>query len=165
MDKEKARVAETTDEDPRYDTEKYDDGHIPQRFYGPTQKTGERRARQILQSNESDDGLADSNRVFVDFDNTLTKDNVRYWEGERPEPDEEVIETVRECYHSGYTVVIWTARPWSEANQIAAHCTEWGVKYHGIRCNKGSGDVYIDDCAVRPQEAVDGYHEQVMGDD
>lgn len=104
-------------------------------------------------------------RIAVDFDNTLTEDNVAYWEGERPEPDEAVVEAVRELYHSGHTVIIWTARPWSEAGQIAAHCTEWGVKYHGIRCAKGSADVYVDDKAIRPQEAVDGYHEQVIGDD
>lgn len=91
-------------------------------------------------------------RLFVDFDNTLTEDNVEYWNGERPEPDVDVVQRVREHYHTGGTVVVWTARPWSEASQIAAHLTEWELPYHGIRCEKGSGDVYVDDKALRPEE-------------
>ena len=91
-----------------------------------------------------------SERLLVDFDNTLTEDNVAYWEGERPEPDDTVVEAVTEQYHRGKTVIVWTARPWSEAARIAAHLTEWGVPYHGLRCEKGSGDLYVDDKAVQP---------------
>lgn len=91
--------------------------------------------------------IEDAERLLVDFDNTLTTGDCAYWAGERPEPDETAIERVREHYHAGGTVIVWTARPWSEANQIAAHLTEWGVEYHGIRCEKGSGDVYVDDKA------------------
>lgn len=96
-----------------------------------------------------------SERLLVDFDNTLTDDDVAYWEGERPDPDEAVCRAVREHYRNGGTVVVWTARPWSEANRIAAHLTEWGVPYHGIRCEKGSGDVYVDDKAVTPEAFTD----------
>lgn len=95
---------------------------------------------------------ADSSRVFVDFDNTLTKENVEYWNGERPEPETGVIEATNDEYKAGNTVIVWTGRPWSEANRIAAHLTEWGVMWHGLRCEKGSGDVYVDDKAVRPDE-------------
>ena len=89
-------------------------------------------------------------RLLVDFDNTLTEDNVQYWNGERPEPDDEVVDAVMEQYHRGKTVIVWTARPWSEASSIAAHLTEWGLPYHGIRCEKGSGDLYVDDKSIRP---------------
>lgn len=89
-------------------------------------------------------------RLAVDFDNTLTEDNVRYWEGERPSPDEAVVQAVTEFYREGHTVIVWTARPWREANHIAAHLTEWGVPYHGIRCEKGSADIYVDDKALEP---------------
>lgn len=94
-------------------------------------------------------------RLGVDFDNTLTEDNVAYWADERPEPDVDVIQAVREHYFAGGTVIIWTARPWSEANRIAAHLTEWEVPYHGIRCEKGSADIYVDDKAVTPEAFTD----------
>jgi len=90
-------------------------------------------------------------RLNVDFDNTLTVDNVQYWKGERPEPDEDVCEAVTNIYQDGHTVIVWTARPWSEAHRIAAHLTEWCVPYHGIRAEKGSGDLYVDDKAVEPE--------------
>lgn len=93
---------------------------------------------------------------MVDFDNTLTQDNVEYWTGERPEPDRDVIAAVIEHYNGGGTVIVWTARPWSEAGRVAAHLTEWGVRWHALRCDKGSGDVYIDDKAVRPEEVTEG---------
>jgi hypothetical protein len=104
----------------------------------------------------NDDTLpSDGDRVMVDFDNTLTTGDCRYWEGERPEPDENVVDWARSRYHAGATVIIWTARPWSEAGQIAAHCTEWGLPFHGIRCEKGSADMYVDDKAVHPTEVTD----------
>ena len=90
-------------------------------------------------------------RVFVDFDNTLTCGDVAYWDGERPTPDEYVIERVRDAYYMGCTVIVHTARMWSEAAQIAAHLTEWMVPYHAIRCEKGSADVYVDDKAMTPE--------------
>jgi hydroxymethylpyrimidine pyrophosphatase-like HAD family hydrolase len=93
-------------------------------------------------------------RLFIDFDNTLTEGDVEYWNDERPEPDQEVVDAVLEYYHNGGTVVVWTARPWSEAQQIAAHLTEWGVPYHGVRCEKGSGDLYVDDKAITPEAFV-----------
>ncbi len=93
-------------------------------------------------------------RVAVDFDNTLTASNVKYWEDERPEVDPHMAAWVRKQYHQGKTVLIWTARPWSEANRIAAHLTEWEVPYHGIRCEKGSADQYVDDKAVPPTSVL-----------
>jgi hypothetical protein len=95
-------------------------------------------------------------RINVDFDATLTEGNVRYWAGEEPTKDDDVVDRIINLYRSGATIIVWTARPWREANSIASHLVEWEVPYHGLRCNKGSGDVYIDDKAVRPEEAVDG---------
>jgi hypothetical protein len=91
-------------------------------------------------------------KLFCDFDNTLTKENVEYWNDERPEVDPIVAERVRSHYYAGGFVVIWTARPWSEAYRIAAHLTEWQIPFDGIRCEKGSGDVYVDDKAKHPDE-------------
>jgi len=95
-----------------------------------------------------------TDRINVDFDNTLTEDDVAYWEGEVPDPDEEVCEWVRQRYYEGNTIIVWTARPWSEASTIAARLTEWQIPYHGIRCEKGSSSVYIDDKAKRPHEVI-----------
>jgi len=98
--------------------------------------------------------MSETNRsvVNVDFDGTLTTENVAYWDGERPEVDEEVAQWTREQYYDRNIVIVWTARPWSEANQIAAHLTEWEIPYHGIRCEKGSAELYVDDKMVDESE-------------
>jgi hypothetical protein len=92
--------------------------------------------------------------LLVDFDNVITDGNVRYWDGERPKPNRSMIQRVNGHYFAEGTVIVWTARPWSEAGRIAGHLTEWGVRYHGVRCSKGSADVYVDDKARRPEEVL-----------
>lgn len=106
-----------------------------------------------------------SDRINVDFDNTLTQDNVAYWAGEVPEPDEDVIDAVNELYNDGHTIIIWTARQWGQANVIAARCTEWGLKFHGIRCAKGSADLYIDDKSCSPEDFVDKQNAEMAHED
>lgn len=98
-----------------------------------------------------------SDRIFVDFDKTLTTGKgPEYWEeGSYEEPNEEMIEWVNNKYHQGNFVVVWTARPWSEAGRIASYLTRWGVKYAGIRCNKGGAEIYVDDKAYRPGEVIE----------
>jgi len=102
--------------------------------------------------------------VAVDFDETLTEGRARYWEGEVEDPNEPMVEWVKEQYYSGAKVVVWTARPWSQANVIAARLTEWGVPYHGLRCEKGGADGYVDDKSVRPEELTQQDAQGLLGD-
>lgn len=92
-----------------------------------------------------------SDRYNFDFDNTLTESSVKWWTSETADPDTEMCQLVRDVYASGGFVIIWTARPWSQAKNIAARLTEWRVPYHGIRCEKGSADFYIDDKMTDPE--------------
>jgi hypothetical protein len=85
--------------------------------------------------------------LCVDFDHTITHTENEYEYGSE-KPNHEVIEWLKEMYYAGHTIIVWTARPWSEANIIASRLTEWGVRWHGLRCEKGGGDVYVDDKAV-----------------
>jgi len=101
--------------------------------------------------------MSNKDRIMVDFDDTLTTgEGPPYWDGENFEqPNEEMVEWVNQKYEEGNFIVIWTARPWSQAGQIASHLAEWGVKYYGIRCAKGGADLYVDDKAKRPEEVVE----------
>lgn len=100
--------------------------------------------------------MTDERSVYaVDFDNTLTQGDAKYWEGERPQPDEEMVEATNQLYFDRNTIIVWTARPWDQARQIAAHLTEWGVRWHGIKCNKGSAETYIDDKAINTEDFKD----------
>lgn len=96
-----------------------------------------------------------SNRLIaVDFDKTLTTgEGTPWWEDDwEEEADEEMVKWVNQMYRSGNHIIIWTARPWNVSHQVASFLEKHEVRYHGIRCNKGSADVYVDDKARRPEE-------------
>lgn len=103
---------------------------------------------------EIDDVWEGGDLIAVDFDGTLTQGKAKYWEGEVEEPREDMVEWLREQYYSGANIMVWTARPWSQASTIAARLCEWEVPYHGIRCEKGGSGVYVDDKTVRPEEVL-----------
>lgn len=95
-------------------------------------------------------------RINIDFDKTLTTgEGAAYWEeGEAESPDEEMVEWVNGQYHQGNFIIVWTARPWSQAQVVAGYLTKWGVEFNGIRCDKGGADIYVDDKAVNVSDVV-----------
>jgi phosphoserine phosphatase len=97
--------------------------------------------------------MAEGKLLAVDFDKTLTDPEQDEWNPAfDQEPNQEVIEAVREAYIGGSKVVIWTARQWSEAPQIAGWLTAHEVPFHGLRCGKGGADKYVDDKTVTPKK-------------
>lgn len=95
-----------------------------------------------------------SNLIAVDFDKTLTTgEGTPYWEDDWEDvADGDMIEWVNDRYKEGNHIVIWTARPWNVAHQVASFLEKHEVRYHGIRCNKGGADLYVDDKTKRPEE-------------
>lgn len=96
-----------------------------------------------------------SDRISVDFDKTLTdSDGGTYFTEERAEPNDAMVEWVNDQYKSGSTIIIHTARPWSVAPLTVGQLTEWGVRWHGIRMDKGSADLYVDDKSTTPVDVL-----------
>lgn len=93
-------------------------------------------------------------RVAVDFDGTITQGEVAFWDGEEPEPNQEVIDWVNEQYFAGHSVFIWTARDESRRPQTERWLKEWGVYYHALVMDKLSADMYVDDKAFTPEGAL-----------
>jgi len=90
--------------------------------------------------------------IAVDFDKTLTADSGDPYKAGGEEPDEEMIEYVRYLKEEkNYDIIIWTARPWSQAGHIAGLATQWGVPVNGLMCEKGGAHIYLDDRAVNHQ--------------
>jgi hydroxymethylpyrimidine pyrophosphatase-like HAD family hydrolase len=93
--------------------------------------------------------------VCVDFDKTLTDPDQDEW---RPafeqEPRPEVIEAVQEAYKSGKKIIIWTARQWNEAPEVAGWLTAHEVPHHGVQCGKGGAEKYVDDKAISPEKFI-----------
>jgi len=97
--------------------------------------------------------MGEGKLIGVDFDKTLTDPQQDEWKPAfRQEPREEMIEAVNQKYKSGAKIVIWTARQWNEASQVAGWLTAHEVMHHGLMCGKGGADKYVDDKTVTPDE-------------
>lgn len=99
-----------------------------------------------------------SKLIAVDFDKTLTEPppEKSIWRpAHEQEPDKDMIQAVIEAYHDGHIINVWTARKWPEASQIHGWLTIHEVPYHGLRCDKGAADLYIDDRTITPEEFLD----------
>lgn len=92
----------------------------------------------------------------VDFDHTITERSTdEYLPPREQSPNPEVVDKLLEAYYSGKTIIVWTARPWSDAAELVGMLTMWDVPFHGIMMAKGGSDMYCDDKAVRPDEFVE----------
>lgn len=96
--------------------------------------------------------------ISVDFDHTITVTEDEYNFGSE-KPNQEVIDWVEEQYYDGNTIIVWTARPWSDAPTVVARLIEWDVRFHGMMMGKGGSDVYVDDKAVNVR--LDGWRTAV----
>lgn len=89
----------------------------------------------------------------IDFDKTLTDPDADEWSKAKDnDPNEDMIEAVREAFRSGKTIIIWTARQWWEAPQIVGWLQTYEVPFHGLRCGKGGADRYVDDKTESPEK-------------
>jgi hydroxymethylpyrimidine pyrophosphatase-like HAD family hydrolase len=93
----------------------------------------------------------------VDFDGTLTDPSNDEWAAvEDQEPNPSMLDSVEDAYENGDKIIIWTARQWKDAPQIAGWLMMHEVPFHGIRCCKGGADRYIDDKILSPEGFMDG---------
>lgn len=81
----------------------------------------------------------------IDFDNTLTIGDCKWWNGDEPIPNRTNIERVNELYIKGNYIIIFSARPWKVAQETIAWLIKYNVRYHGINFNKMSASIYVDD--------------------
>jgi len=97
--------------------------------------------------------MTEDKLICVDIDGTLTEGNTAFWEeDDECEPNTDMISWVNQRYIEGAHIIIHTARPWKHAQTTVAWLDKHGVRYHGIRMNKGGADAYIDDKTLQPEE-------------
>lgn len=86
--------------------------------------------------------------IAVDFDNTLTND--------KGSCKVNIVSWVKEQYRKGNVIIIFTAREWTDIPEITSFLSKYGIRYHGIRCEKPSADVYLDDKNVKLEDIYNG---------
>ena len=88
--------------------------------------------------------------IYIDIDDTIcTSKNGDY---PNAQPLRINIAKANKLYDEGHTIVYWTARgmtserDWTELT--IKQLNAWGVKYHRLKMNKPSYDLFIDDKAL-----------------
>lgn len=86
--------------------------------------------------------------IYIDIDETIchSPDVPNY---STSYPIQDRINTFNELYDNGHTIIYWTARgsksgkDWTEIT--VRQLNLWNVKYHELKFNKPSYDLFIDD--------------------
>lgn len=100
--------------------------------------------------------------IAVDFDGTLCENR---WPDIGP-PREGVVKYVRQQQRDGARLILWTNRRDERLEEAVAWCLEQGITFDAVNhnlpeiverfggdCRKVFADVYLDDRAMRPEEA------------
>ena len=100
-------------------------------------------------------------RIVFDLDDTISKTTNRDFEN--AEPNLLIIEKINKLYHSGWEVIIMTARGFISCEgdrerakqkyqtQIENWLAKYGVKYHQLSFNKILAAYYVDDKSLTPE--------------
>jgi quercetin dioxygenase-like cupin family protein len=88
--------------------------------------------------------------LYIDIDNTICKTNTDDpYKYQNATPITERITHINKLYDDGYTITYWTARGGASGIDYTELTTnqlkEWGCKYHNLKMNKPSFDLFIDD--------------------
>ena len=93
-------------------------------------------------------------KIFLDIDNTVCDTDQTLpspQKDEQAQPIRERIERANSLYDQGNTIVYWTARGGSSGLDMRAlteqQLNAWGCKYHELRLDKPSFDLFVDDKA------------------
>lgn len=93
-------------------------------------------------------------------DTEYARNNGR-WYYKSAKPKYDVIEKINILYDMGDHIAIFTARgsssrvDYKEMTEI--QLKEWGVKYHELRFDKPSGEIYVDDRTITPSDFVERF--------
>jgi uncharacterized HAD superfamily protein len=86
--------------------------------------------------------------IVVDLDGTICTEE-RTFERSLAKPIEGAVKAINALHAVGHTIIIYSARSWSEAKITEKWLEEYGVKYDRLILGKPVGDVWIDDRAIK----------------
>jgi len=96
--------------------------------------------------------------IYVDVDNTICRTTGTDYPNAKPIAEN--ISRFNKLFDEGNRIVYWTARGmksginWRELTE--KQFREWGVKYHELRLDKPSFDVFIDDRVINARDWEQG---------
>lgn len=96
--------------------------------------------------------------IYVDVDNTICHTTGTDYPNAKPIPEN--IQRFNKLFDEGNRIVYWTARGMKSGinwrSLTEQQFEEWGVKYHELRLDKPSFDVFIDDRVINSRDWEQG---------
>ena len=86
-------------------------------------------------------------QIIIDMDGTICTEE-RTYSRSMAKPLDKAVESIKELYDEGHTIIIYSARSWMEYEMTVDWLFKHGVKYHQLMLGKPVGDVWIDDRAI-----------------
>lgn len=96
-----------------------------------------------------------SKKYIFDLDDTILYS--RLMESKRYEishPNTELIEIIQDLYKKENQIIIHTARHWNHLEQTQNQLAKYSVPYDTLVMGKPTGDYYIDDKGVTPEQFI-----------
>lgn len=91
---------------------------------------------------------------YFDIDGTICTNTNGNYKAAKPLTNR--IEFVNQLFDAGHTIVYWTARGGHSGKDYSeltkTQIDNWGCKYHELKMNKPSYDVFVDDKAFSDKE-------------
>lgn len=87
------------------------------------------------------------NDIGIDFDNTVSNTS-GYPEYIPQEPIDGAVESITHLKRLGYGIVIFTARHWSDKQNIKEYCQKYNIPFDSIICGKPLFKWMIDDRSI-----------------
>jgi len=86
-------------------------------------------------------------RLIVDLDGTICTEEKQFSRS-MAKPLDDAIEAIRTIKSHGHTIIIYSARTWSEYEMTVDWLSRHGIPYDQLILGKPQGDYWIDDRAI-----------------
>ena len=87
-------------------------------------------------------------QIIIDLDRTICTEE-RQFSRALAAPLQGAVESVNALFEEGHTIILYSARTWAEWEVTNHWLRENGLKFHQLFLGKPTGDVWIDDRAIR----------------
>lgn len=90
-------------------------------------------------------------QIVFDLDGTICTEE-KMFSRSLARPIRKAIKVVNALFKEGHTIIIYSARSWTEYEMTHCWLKNHKVKFHQLVMGKPQGDLWIDDRAIQPDD-------------
>jgi len=98
-------------------------------------------------------------RYVIDIDDTILYSDYANKEYVLRRHNQKVLDIINDLYNN-HVIILYTGRHWDHLEITLKQLNSIGVKFHTLVMGKPTGDYFIDDKSLRPEEFIELYRPQ-----